>query len=444
MAPRRRPRRRRLGLVLALALAAVASVELVLHLKPTALPAWYREQFPVMGVEFVQPGILSQTPIEGYPVPGPQRSYAGPPPAGLIAPTPLVDPAANPDPLRYPRVVMPIDAKGFPNERIPERADILFVGDSFTFATGGTDPACLQPLLADSGGWSIYNLGIPGIGPIRERWLMETQGLPLQPKAVVWFFFGGNDFSDVEKTQARLDTGAKVYTDNPAYEAVPNFLLADFLMRWFDTLGAEERVRPRMTYGARLGRGPDADVDVWFSPLYVRLMLTDRPGWKRRTGWELFSRELKAAKAALDERGIPMLLVYVPTKVEALLPVLLENAAAQGALAPGDAQDGASSSSPLDPLWDMVTLNLKEESPISKQEFFDAIQLNIGVLDTQVSNLCRQNKIAYFSATAPLRQLASQGRLPYLSADTHWNDRGQAALVEPLREALIELGLEAR
>lgn len=423
--PRRRPSKlRRAGLAVFLLLAFLAAAELVLHIKPTALPAWYREQFPVIGVEFVQPGILSRTPIEGYPVPGPQRPYAGPPPAGLIAPTPLVDPAANPDPLRYPRVVMPIDANGFPNEVVLDRADIVFIGDSFTFGAGGTSPAGLQRLLAEGSGWSIYNLGIPGIGPIRERWLLENHGLSREPKAVVWFFFGGNDLTDAEKTQARLDTGAVFYTDNPAYTPIPTLLTIDFLSKWWDTLGREPPVKPLMTRGVRLSHGPDAGVDVWFSPFYLRTLLADKPGWRKRTGWELFTRELGTVKKDLDERGIPLLLVYLPTKIETMLPYL-------------DTEQ-------LDLVWQMVTLHLGDDVPMTQEDYLAAIARNVDVLQNLVQVFCERSRIPFLSATPYLRAVVEEGRLPYLSADTHWNEAGQAALVEPLREALTDLGLETR
>jgi hypothetical protein len=422
--PRKRPTKlRRAGFVVILLAAFVAATEMVLHIKPTALPSWYREQFPVMGVEFVQPGILSRTPIEGYPVPGPQRPYAGPPPAGLVAPTPLVDPVANPDPVRYPLVVLPIDANGFSNVEIPEVADILFVGDSFTLSVGGTEPPGLQRLLSESSGWTVYNIGIPGIGPIRERWLLEHYGLALKPQAVVWFFFGGNDLTDAEKTQARLDTGAKFYTDNPAYKPVPTFLALDFLISWTKTFDVEERARPRMSKGIRLDYGPDEGVDVWFSPFYVRTLLTDKPGWKKRAGWDIFTREIGAVKKALDARGIPLVLVYVPTKIETMLPYI------------GDQ---------LDMVWDMVTFHLGDDTPMSEEDFLSSIQLNLDVLESLVQVFCERSKIPFLSATPLLRDLVEQGRLPYLSADTHWNDVGGASLLAPLQQTLAGLGVEQR
>ncbi len=416
---RRRPRRRRVGLVLLLLAGTLLSVELVLHVKPTLLPSWYREQFPVLGVEFLRPGILAETPIKGYPVPGPQRPYTGPPPAGLIAPTPLVDPAANPDAHRYPRVVMPIDEKGFPNARVPERADVLFVGDSFAFGAGVADPPALQALVARAGDWTVYNVGIPGIGPIRERWLMEHHGLPLRPRAVVWFFFGGNDLTDVAKTRARLATGAKVYTDNPAYEPVPTFLLGDLARRWFDGLGADARPKPRMTRGVRLGHGPDADVDVWFSPLYIRLLLLDKASWRKNEGLEPALDELRAAKARLDAEGVPMLLVYLPSKPEVMLPSVADQ---------------------LDVVWDMVTLNLVE-TPITQQQFEDAILRNLDALREIMEGFARTEKIPFLDATPFLRAVTEEGRLAYLSADTHWNDVGQQALAGPVVEALEGLGV---
>ena len=421
MTPPRRRRRRRWLLVVLLLIAAAGAAEIALHLRPGLLPRWYREQFPVKGIEFVHHDILSRTPIQGYPVPGPQGSYTGPPPAGLVAPTPLVDPTANPDPERFPRVVLQVDERGFPNPSRPHHADVIFVGDSFTLAAASLEPPGLQRLLSEATGLSIYSLGIPGIGPIRQHWLLRYHGLTLKPRAVVWFFFGGNDLMDASKTQERIDSGAKTYADNGGYEPTPTVRVLDLAVRAWDRMGAAPPKRERMSEGVRLAEGPDAGIDSWFSPYYLRLMLTDRPGWKNHPGREIAFQQLTEVAQMLEAQDIELLLVYIPTKAEVMLPAVQDQ---------------------VDRVWQMVTLNMKEESPITQAEFMETALRNRGALEGLVQLHCRREGIRFFTARPLLEQLTEEGRLGYLSADTHWNNVGQQVLVEPIREILDELGVE--
>ena len=413
--PRRRRRRRRWPLLLLLLLMAGLAAELVYRAKPDLLPLWYREQYPVRGIEFFQPGILSATPTEGYPIPGPQQSYTGPPPQGLVRPAFLVDPSVDIDVVRYPRVVLRVDELSFPNERRPDTTDILFVGDSFMVSSGVQDPPGLQPLLAEATGRDVYNLGIAGIGPRRERWLMENYGLSLEPEVVVWFAFGGNDLTDVEKVQIDLDEGRLTYAQHKKYEPLPWSYALDLALKSLDMGPAKAPDDPPLTRGVRLGHGPDADVDVWFSPLYLRHLLLDRPSLKQHAGLPLFMEEISAAHAELTERGIPMLLVYIPTKPEVMLPFVEDQ---------------------LDQLWPMVIHNLRMESPLTPEEYLAGALRNRSTFETMLRDFAAQRDLPFLSATPALTRLTEEGRLGYLSADTHWNEVGQAALLPDLIDAL--------
>ena len=90
------------------------------------------------------------------------------------------------------------DAHGFRNRwPWPERADIVVVGDSLVFGYGvADDEAWPSRLAAAMPETRIINLGLIGGGPQQYLRVLETFGLPLQPRLVLVGLFPQNDFWD--------------------------------------------------------------------------------------------------------------------------------------------------------------------------------------------------------------------------------------------------------
>src|SRR5262245_651950 len=159
-------------LLVAVPAVALALGELALRAAPRLLPAWYRERFPLHGVEFFRPGVLDHTPIDELPLPIRIDSYDGPPPADLKD-LGLVPPDEDSDRRRFPSARLAVDSLGLPNERTLERADVLIVGDSFAVSAGVAQPPGLQRRLEQATGLTFYNLGVAAIGPFTEDWLLR-------------------------------------------------------------------------------------------------------------------------------------------------------------------------------------------------------------------------------------------------------------------------------
>ena len=94
---------------------------------------------------------------------------------------------------------------GFRNDEDLTRADIVAIGDSFV--EGAETPRSLTVVgeLGRRLGVTVANLGQSGYGPQQELVVLRRYGLPLAPKNVVWFLFGGNDLSDVSAYEWRRD-----------------------------------------------------------------------------------------------------------------------------------------------------------------------------------------------------------------------------------------------
>jgi hypothetical protein len=89
-----------------------------------------------------------------------------------------------------------IDADGFRNPAVPERADVVAIGDSHTYGVSASSEDSWPRQLADLTGASVYNLGLPGYGILQYRHLMQ-RALALDPREVVLAIYPANDFFDV-------------------------------------------------------------------------------------------------------------------------------------------------------------------------------------------------------------------------------------------------------
>ncbi len=398
--------RRSLGCFLALA-AGLAALEIALHLRPRLLPRWYRERFPMHGIEFFEPGILDRTPIEGVPLPLAVGPYSGPPPADL---TELgIAPADGYDARRFPEVVVPADAQGFPNPSDLERSDLVLIGDSFAVAAGALRPAGLQARLGEATGLTICNLGVAAVGPVHEEWLLENVGFAKKPRAVLWLFFSGNDVSGTLTPLLHKRKGRETYGAAYADRRAPRLFLPDLARAFFSAQQDHERNEPLPGFSFRLADG--ALQPIWFHPGEVLQLQWNREDWEKNLAWKAAREVIERVHASCERKGVRLLLVYVPTKAEVYLPYVEPDAAL--------AARTASSVLP-EPL---------SEDPAS---FLRSALEHRGDLEQVFRSFCEAAGVPFLSATPYLESLARAGELGFLVCDTHWQNAGQEALLEPL------------
>lgn len=85
------------------------------------------------------------------------------------------------------------DLWGFRNPEVPERADVVAVGDSQTYGVSAVADESWPAWLQQLSGRSVYNLALGGYGPREYRYLVSEYALRLQPKLVLVGFYFGND-----------------------------------------------------------------------------------------------------------------------------------------------------------------------------------------------------------------------------------------------------------
>lgn len=406
---------------IALALFVVAAaLEAALHLFPVLLPRSYLAHFPANGCEFFHPGILARTPVEGVLLPHLANAYHGAPPADLcamgIAPRSLA-PGQDQDARTFPEIDLPADALGFPNPAVLERADLVLLGDSFGVAAGVRTPEALQGALEHATRLSIANLSLAGIGPVQERWLLETVALAKHPRAVLWFYFSGNDLTASYEPLVARHAGKTTWAEAWPERAKPRFFLPDLIASALRATPPPLVREPLPGFAFHAADGSTRS--LWFDPDQLLQLSWTRATWEAHPVWAPVQNELRAARDACRTANVGFALVYLPSKPEVYLPVVARD--------------------PELARRTVVALGVPAP-PISPDEHYDALIANRHAQEELLRDFCARESIPFLSATPALEALAERGELGYLVTDTHWQALGQAALLEPLLDFLRRAG----
>ena len=197
--------------------------------------------------------------------------------------------------LRLPPYAGGHDAKGFRNDTVPEKVDIVAIGDSQTWGVNATRSEAWPQTLSRISGRTVYNMGLGSYGTV-HYWAMTDEALTLSPKIVVVAIFFGNDLWDAYRM---------VYTPGlyPQFRATP---LNDELLH--DTIGARylATVKEAEDFNAHFQKPPSSS--TWYDSLrahsaFARVFY--RKGiWpdSGRREYEAFQRN-KAWAAAYPDKG---------------------------------------------------------------------------------------------------------------------------------------------
>lgn len=85
------------------------------------------------------------------------------------------------------------DSWGFRNSSVPSRPDIVAIGDSNTYGVAAIGYNSWPAQLGRITGKTVYNLGMPGYGPVTYDHLLNDYALGLRPSMVIVGFYLGND-----------------------------------------------------------------------------------------------------------------------------------------------------------------------------------------------------------------------------------------------------------
>ena len=421
------PSRRRTWQLRALAIGIALTFSLLLaegllQLAPGLLPTSFRKNYPPNGVEFFDRGVLDRTPLSAVPLPYGVQPYDGPPPHDISDFGVATAADAERDRLEVPRLVLPADSDGLPNLVRPTRPDLVLVGDSFTVFAAQQEPSGLQAALEAEHGVSCLNLGISGIGPDQELWLLKNVGLPSKPRVVVWFLFGGNDFMDAFWLRWNHSLGRETFADLFKDRRAPRLLLPSLIANWFSPpvqkpLGTDVSPLAPVT----LRDHPDSE--MWFSPDALRILSLPPKLLTEQSTWVGITEVLQGAHTAVESASAKLLIVFVPSKEQIYLPQIHPDAALLHAYTKASTFYAVPMASDPDQLLaDLLA--------------------NSGTFEEAVRAFCEDSGISFWSATPALTKKSLTGESLYYRTDTHWRAEGQHALVPGLREQLTQLGLK--
>ena len=297
-------------------------------------------------------------------------------------------PATRPD-----RITVTYDRRGYRNAAELDRADIVLIGDSYVEGSYVSDDETVSSLLQAGLVRPVANLGVAGYGTAQELVVLEQDAMPLQPRVVVWFFFEGNDLYNDDLFESTLRApravGATRLTDGHGWwrrsfvrnaHAQLRLVLYPLVPRFCPHFGA-------------VSVGPHRGQKVLFWPeAAVPWTEFERDRWNRA------QHTLREAARVTRQRGVNLLLVYVPIKFRVYRDFI--------ELPPGsELRDWA--------LWSLPDL---------------------------FAQFCRTEGLACLDLTGLLRDAVRTGGMPYAPTDSHWSPEGHRLIARVLEELLTSLG----
>lgn len=312
----------------------------------------------------------------------------------------------------YPPVSITLkaDGRGFRNPESVDQAEVVFIGDSFTEGPEVAREQLWTTRFGDETGLTIYNLGTSGENPGGYVPKLTTFGLSLKPRAVVIMIYEGNDFrghrtskdrSIVKRSQLRLrlkqllvETLGPINTDG----TFPRAEIIDWLP-------------------LAVPAGANAAYYV-FKPRNIGELYRTEQEFHEQRGWKQARGAIEGASEITKQNHIRLLVMYAPSKVHVLLPLVIDS---------------------LDPdkVLEFAKLH-RSRLPTGKKDvqdgrlFLSEFAQNLDVQENAVKELCEELGIEFVSLTEILRQAISRGQQAYYTYDQHWTPDGHKLVARTL------------
>lgn len=328
------------------------------------------------------------------------------------------------------------DAWGYRNRYVPERADIVAIGDSQTYGESAPAKYSWPSILGSLTGKETYNMGVGGYGPAEYFYLMENKALGLKPEAVVVGFYLGNDLADTYTAVYTVDR----WRDLRSPEAAPGrdddkdetamLKQAPLLNRpsetglrrwvygtasWFaensvlyrvvtaSYLGDRMRQKKMLDFGMEITmlEAPEYGISTGFTPPgRLKALDLDKPDVKEglRLALGFFDRMNELA----EKNGVKFLVAILPTK-ESVYGEFLEG------------NDALQYSDEIDRL-------LPNERRVS----------------AEAESYFREHGIPYINLLGPLREAALHEQIYPNNYSGHFNGNGNRIIAESIKQYLDE------
>jgi SGNH hydrolase-like domain, acetyltransferase AlgX len=294
-------------------------------------------------------------------------------------------------PIHAPRPqVFTTDSRGFRNRRELARADLALVGDSFVEGAYVSDDETAAVALEREIPAVVANLGQSGYGTLQELKVIESVAVDLQPRAVAWFFFEGNDLYDdaaYEDALSYYHAHGTLATESSWTPDLHRFAAASFSLNAFHLFRRlADPLFPNEVPSTGFFRSADGEARAlyFYGDAAVRWDAYEQ---------ERFEKTKAAFRRGRDEiraRGARLLVVFIPTKFRVY----------------GD------------------YCRFPPGSP--------CLSWRPWRLRADVAAFCRNEGIDLLDLTEPMRAAAAAGRLLYAAEDSHWSPDGHRFVADLL------------
>ncbi len=277
------------------------------------------------------------------------------------------------------------DENGFRNPAGITKADVVFVGDSFTEAGSVSEEETFAQQFHSRTNLKVVNLGRGYYGPPQELIVLKRYGFKYEPRLVIWQIFEGNDLTDANRF-------AKWKANPDQHDSLPlrytkNSVIGGLLARTLPSFSGS----PRM-FEDRTGQMGQLFVDYSYVP--------DEPA-REPLGMAETRRAIEEGYKLCQAHGVKLLVVFIPIKVRVMGPyVRFNDANDRNFYLPGGRQD-------------------------SDADF-----------GSEVAKLCKQLDCPFLDMTGALRRRAAEdNRKVYSTAkDSHLDIDGHALVAQTLAE----------
>ena len=285
------------------------------------------------------------------------------------------------------------DERGFRNPPGLTRADLVFIGDSFTEAAQVAEAESFAARVAAETGWRAANLGRGAYGPQQELIVLRRYGLGYQPRAVVWQIFEGNDLDDAKNFACWRQQSP----------APPLSLRQRYL---------ENSLLQLLLAGTRLPNEGNKFASLKFHDstqhaLRLRYRYIPRQPAEAALGFAETKQALAEGQQMCRTQGVELLVVYVPVMARVMEPWLTFDGPATRA-------------------------RILPEGGINQPSDFGH----------QLAVFCAQSGIAFLDTFPALRQCAEMdNRGLYIPSDEHLDAQGHVVVAQAIVKWLAEKSL---
>jgi hypothetical protein len=300
------------------------------------------------------------------------------------------------------QVTFQTDHEGFRNSSDLSRAELIFLGDSFTEAGNVPEEETFVRLVAGELQMTARNLGRAGYSPPTELIVLREYGLACGPRIVVWQIAENNDLTDAVRYRKWVAAGRPPYTRS---DTRGQFSRGESWQHRSPTFRLFASLRlPKPWEG-----GPSGTfVDAAGHPSPVRMLYVPDPTLRpeEHPGFGEILHALREGHEMLRTRDIRLVVFLVPMKLRAMAR-RMEFDEPSIRLLTSRGLDG--------PDWDVPEEN---------------------TLAFQLKQRCAELGIPFADATPRLRERAADGGLVYLAYDTHLSPDGHHVVAELITEAV--------